>query len=333
MDNDLLHPAKYKANLRGIQAQVCRESAAAQEILETRTSDAETNITPDSRFQECQKIFECIQQNIAVLQNAGFCISAATFLQIGSNRTRVTFLRSFDLDKVAHLGRCIDKTKTSLENLGVLDSGCEDLLHGCLAASTPPVNGDCAIIFLQVLDLVLVSHVYSHMEDFDHLSKYTSTTKKFQISSQGSGIIYDSVLSEKGTMNFFRRTFKCLDGFLCSQQVQVLHGPDIDPKDLTELFLSTTLDAFADVWGPMWKITNAGRPMEILWYDLEHGSVVPTSLLSGKFGYAMAAELDEELCHWIPNNRLKQFERTLASTSPQITHLRLIIGACVRSIT
>jgi hypothetical protein len=335
MDEDLLHPARYKAKLRALQAHVCRESAVAQRGLQIKTSNAEINLTPDSRFRECQKILTCIQRNITVLRDAGFCTSAATFLQIDPNRTQVAFLSSVELDKVAQLGRCIDETKSSLENLGVLDSGCKDLLIDYPISSTPPQTGDRAILFLRVLDLVLVSHVCSHISDFDHwMNGDTSTNQKFQISSQTSSILNHSAPLETGTMSFSRRTLKCLSGFLCGEQVWVLHGPNIDPKDSTELFLSTTPDAFADVWGPMWKITNARKPMEILRYDLEHGSVIPLSLIPGSRANSVAVKLNEELCHWIPHNELEELERTLASTSPpQITHSRLLIGACLQSVT
>jgi hypothetical protein len=335
MDEDLLHPARYKAKLRGLQTYICRESAIAQQGLKIGRSDAKTNLTSDSLVSECQKFLTCIQQNSAALRDAGFCSSTATFLQIDPNRTQVAFLRSVELDKVAQLGSCIDETKASLDNLGVLDSACKDLLGDYLLSATPSIPGSCAILSLRVLDLVLVSHVCSHMGDFNYwMSEDNSTNQKFQISSQAGSMVKSFVPLQRGTMSFSRRTLKCLNGFLCGEQVWVLHGPNIDPMDSTELFLSTTPDAFADVWGPMWKITNAGKPMEILRYDLEHGSVVPLSLSSGSRGHSVRAELNEELCHWIPNSELEEFERASANTSPpQIIYPRLLIGACRHSVT
>ncbi|KAF4628639.1 hypothetical protein G7Y89_g9512 [Cudoniella acicularis] len=337
INEDLLHPDKYKSKLRRLQAHIFRESATSQYGIKTGMIHSEVDLTSDSRFQECQKFLTCIERNLTVLRDAGFCSAVTTFLQIDPNRTQVAFLRSVELDKVAQLGSCIGEKNISLKDLGVLDRACKELLGDYLGTPCPLRAGDFTIISLRVLDLVLVSHVCSHMSDFDHwMSKDTSTVQKFQISTRTSSIIDCSVISERGTLSFSRRTLKCLNGFLCGEKVWVLHGPNMDPTDPTELFLSITPDAFADAWGPMWKINNAGKPMETLRYDLEHGSIVPLSLISGSREHSAEVETEpnEELCHWIPNSELEELERILACTSPpQIIQPRLLIGACHHSVT
>lgn len=238
------------------------------------------------------------------------------------------------LDKVAQLEDWIDETKTSLENLRKLDRACKDLLGDCLVPSTPLEAGNIALTSLRLVDLFLVSHVCSHMGDLGTLMrKDTSVGRKFQISSQASSMTELSAPLELGTMTFSRRTLKCLNGFLCGEQVWVLHGPHMDPLDPTELFLSTAPDTFADAWGPMWKITNQGKPMEILRFDLDHGSVVPFSLISESGRSTVKTEPNEELCHWIPNSELEKFEKAWVNTAPpQIGHSRLLIGACRHSV-
>ena len=334
MHEDLLHPVRYKAKLKGLQSLVCRESGIAQESLKTGSGDTKTDHSPAFLLQECQKFLTWILRNVTVLREAGFCSSTATFLRIDPKRTQVAFLESVDLDKIALLETCIDESKTSLESLRRLDSACKDLLVDHLLSSTPPTAGNIAITCLRLLDLVLVSHVCSHMGDLGCLmSKDIAMGRKFQISSQASKMVDLSVPSEPGTMSFSRRTLKCLNGFLCGEQVWVLHGPDINPMDSSELFLSTTPDAFADVWGPMWKITHTGKPLKILRYDLEHGSIVPFSMISGNGRHFVRTELNEELCHWISNSELEKFERALAITSvPQICRPRLLIGACRHNV-
>jgi hypothetical protein len=247
----------------------------------------------------------------------------------------VAFLRSIDLDEVTRLASWINEKRACVENLGMLDNACKNLLGDHIVSSTPPGVGNIAIVSLRIVDLVLVSHVCSHMGNFYYLmSKHTSTGHKFQISSLGVKIVDTSLPSETGTISFSQRSLKCLNGFFGGEQVWVLHGPSIDPMDTTELFLSTMPDAFADVWGPMWKITNVGKPLETLRYDLEYGSVVPFNLISGSTEHSVKAERDEELCHWISNSELEKFETALASNSPpQIIHPRLLIGACRHSIT
>ncbi|KAH8759540.1 hypothetical protein F5882DRAFT_479504 [Hyaloscypha sp. PMI_1271] len=331
MNEDLLHPVRYNTKLRRLQSHVWKESAVGQQSLRVGIQDDKTNLTPDSRLQECLRILACIQQNITFLRDAGFCTSSATILQVDPARTQVALVRSVDLDELAHLGGCIDNTNTSSENLTLLRHRYIDLL-GELWFS---VGGDSVIVGLRVLDLVLVTHVYSHIGNFDGaMSKDTSTTQMFQISDRASSVVTHSGSLERGIIAFCRRTLKCLNGFLGGEQVWVLHGCDTDPMDCTELWLSTTPDTFADIWGPMWTVTNNGKPDEILRYDLEHGSVVPTDPTPENCERVVEATSNEDICHWISNNELQELERTSDLTSlPQITRPRLLIGAGVHSIT
>lgn len=70
--------------------------------------------------------------------------------------------------------------------------------------------------------------------------------------------------------------------------------------------------------------------MEILRYDLDHGSVVPFSLISESGGSSVRTEPNEELCYWIPNSELEKFEKALANTTPpQIGHSRLLLELVV----
>jgi hypothetical protein len=291
-------------------------------------------LTTDYLLQECQGFLTCIQQNITVLRDAGFCSSTATFLQVDPKRTEIAFLRSIELDKIARLGAHIDVTKTSLDNLGLFDNTCKGVLDDYLGPSTPLTTDHFAMNSLRVLGLVLVSHVCSHMGDFDSwMSRNTSPNQKFQISSKAINIIRSSVPSQAGTMSFSRRTLKCLNEFLCGKQVWVLHGPNVDPKDSTELLLSTTPKALEEVWGPLWEIRNLGKPEEILRYDLVHGSLVPVSVIPESRETSVQVELNEELCHWIPQNELTGFERTLPSIPrPRINQPYLLIGTCLRVV-
>jgi hypothetical protein len=236
-DEDLLHPVRYRKKRAGLQAHVGGYSGFAAQRSNIGRGDTKTKPTPTSRLQECQKFLTCILGNITVLRDAGFSSSTATYLRIDRTRTQVAFLESVKLDELAQLEGWIDETKTSLELLG-----------DCLVLSTLLETGNIALMSLRLFDLFLVSHVCSHMGDLGTLMrKGTSVRRKFQISSQASSMTELSVPLETGTMSFSRRTLKCLNGFLCSEQVWVLHGPCMDPLDSTELFLSTDPDTFADV--------------------------------------------------------------------------------------
>ncbi|KAE9382162.1 hypothetical protein N431DRAFT_476817 [Stipitochalara longipes BDJ] len=157
---------------------------------------------------------------------------------------------------------------------------------------------------------------------------------RFEISSQATSKTENDYAPQEGVILFSRRTLQCLSRFLCGEQVWVLHGPNIDSNDSTELTISTTPEAFADVWGPMWKVTNAGLPTEVSRYDLEHGSIVPTNFISRESRPHIETEKDEEPCHWISDSELQELERNSASVlAPQITQPRLLIGVCSHNIT
>lgn len=335
MNEDLLHPETYKTKLRGLQTHICQKSAIAQLSSKSPAVTFKPDVTPDAQFQECLRILQCIWHNCTVLRNSGFCSATATFLQIDPNRTDVAFLRSVELNKVLQLRSCIIDTDMSSKNLRALDVACTEILGSYLKPSHILKVGEFAIISLRVLDLALISHASSHVSDFYRwISEGTSIDQKFQISAQGSSIIDASALSEGGSLCFSRRTLKCLNGFLCGEKVWVLHNPNIDAMDPTELYLSTTPNAFADVWGPAWEITNAEEPREILRYDLEHGSIVPLGLIFGSDDHSVKAQPNEELCHWIPNSKLEDFNKSPAGTiPPQISKPHLLIGACHHSVT
>ena len=324
----------YKKKLTGLRAHVGEHSGMAAQGSNTGRGESKTEPTPQARLRECRNFLNSILQNINVLCEAGFCFSTATYLRLDQNRAQVAVLESLQLGRVAQLEDLINELKTPLEILRRLDRACKDLLGDCLVPSTSQVAGSIALVSLRLLDLFLVSHVCSHMGDLGSLMiNNTSIGRKFHISSRASSIAELSVPVDTGTMAFSRRTLKCLNRFLCGQQVWVLHSSHMDPRDTTELFLSTDPDTFADVWGPMWKITSQGKPMEILRYDLDHGSVVPFSLISGSGESTVKIEPSEELCHWIPNCELEKFEKAWTKTAPpQICHSRLLIGACLHSV-
>ncbi|KAK1772804.1 hypothetical protein QBC33DRAFT_30359 [Phialemonium atrogriseum] len=147
----------------------------------------------------------------------------------------------------------------------------------------------CRVVVL-LLDLALVSYMGSHGSDFDvqYLGKHD---KDIQVGG--------NVLSTKTTYGFRLscRRLACLDGFLDRTSVWIFrqiheHGPRVldDSKPLPIL---TTMETFADVWGPVWTEPVEGSTSgEILRYHVSKGVIhrVETDTLPRYDGAAT--------CHW-----------------------------------
>lgn len=119
--------------------------------------------------------------------------------------------------------------------------------------------GDAAIwrAISHSLDLAVISYCGAHLEGFDQ--RYLG--HQFQSLS-----IFSTIFRDFGPCpTLQRRTLKCLDGFLEGEQVWVLHthGPPPNPLASQPLYLRTTIEAFADIWGPVWKSNPINQPKRV----------------------------------------------------------------------
>ena len=97
------------------------------------------------------------------------------------------------------------------------------------------------------------------------------------------------------------RSMSCLDPLLKCRKVWVL-TPVYTPaatdhfvsEVAPELYLSTDIVTFSDIWGPAWEVYNEDKT-DVLQYSVGNGSIIPwesenhPDLVQG-----------ERLCHWIP---------------------------------
>jgi hypothetical protein len=125
-----------------------------------------------------------------------------------------------------------------------------------------------------------------------------------------------------------RRKFRCLDEFFGQRSLWVFHSEGLGGDESEPMYLSTTPEAFGDIWGPVWKITNPTKPEQILRFDLENGTVVPSQIKPN-----VRVDDDEELCHWISHSEFVQpdHEQT-AERTHFISKPKLLIGASDYSI-
>lgn len=100
--------------------------------------------------------------------------------------------------------------------------------------------------------------------------------------------------------------------------------PNCEPS--VPLYLSTTIDNFADIWGPLWKMKDRGSQDKYVAYIVGGGTILPwqhNPLQSPKL-------VDERFCHWICNEDLEAEAPDIKPISPPIPFdetKKLLIGA------
>lgn len=179
---------------------------------------------------------------------------------------------------------------------------------------------------LRVLDLIIISYSRGHISPPEKVTTKTNSLRSFfRISGTQIYSSSNPCQPHKGAITLARRKLECLDGFLDNKEVWVFHGEQSDPRRKQPLYLSTLPEDFADIWGPMWKMTDSSDATRILRYDLEHGSIIPLERSLEGSGFKANLAMDEELCHWVSDNKLRRKGDLMDVTI--ISKPRLLIGA------
>ena len=168
----------------------------------------------------------------------------------------------------------------------------------------------CRVIS-HVLDLAVVTYCGNHLSSLDRRF-FGRDIQRFEIHQPDA--------REKFCVIVKRRSLSCLDSFLHGKQVWVFHyGEDALKSSLedTRLCLSTTIEAFADIWGPVWKtMSKNGDENLVLRYNVGLGVIVSWSSHSPKVLQG------EVLCHWASS--VDVIAETAAINVK--SHPRLVIG-------
>ncbi|EON65621.1 hypothetical protein W97_04860 [Coniosporium apollinis CBS 100218] len=274
---------------------------------------------------ECRNLVHGVVLNIRRMRNAHYCNEAFNVLTVSRTRRGVATLVRFDVNNLerlhsafmdalvaltSELERPQPKWTARLEELtqGISRTCGQFMDRLDLAKSTDEVGEWRKTIF--VLDLAVVSYCGAHIERFD-LSHFGEDLDRAKIAA---ALTYITDGSE-GIM-LRRRTLRCLDAFLGGRRVWVLQSQALWEDD-AELYLSTGIADFADIWGPVWGVKKKENSTGILRYNAGPGSILPwpadatTPLAPG-----------EEFCHWVglddPQNRS---DRSLHENA------KLLIGA------
>ena len=137
---------------------------------------------------------------------------------------------------------------------------------------------------VEIIDFVVLTFAKGHFGPFE-TEPLASTGGVFSLHKPPSDI---GVLVH-------RLPLRCLSKMLGDQHVWVFEQ-GTTPSSCEPLYLRTTMETFADVWGPVWSIHSINEPNSIERYAVGGGSILP-----------WRSDVDEDhllspgdrLCHWL----------------------------------
>ena len=151
----------------------------------------------------------------------------------------------------------------------------------------------CMRLVVHTLDLAVASYAGAHLgrfdkeypgEELDTLDILNPFTSRH--------------ISQVPSIKLSRCQLQCLDSFHNSQPLWVFSSSDWKPRD--QLFLSTKIEDFADIWGPLWKVVDSEKNGSCTRYAVGNGSIYKY-----KPGKATPRLFENEsLCHWISDTNL-----------------------------
>lgn len=281
----------------------------------------------------CRNIMFGVYLNCTKLIAADFGGQLINFLRITQGRKAVAELGSYQISSIKHLVEEFDHALSrylhhtflakgsiyswSAQNaLKEINGACTDCLQILglwdwgMSKQSPEVVWYCAS---QALDLAVISFAGAHTQNF---SRYLGS----------ESLAYDvpgPFLRLPVLFTLRQRHLQCLDGFFGGNPVWVFHPCSMAKTADEPLYLSTNMQDFSHIWGPVWAISASGNlKTGIKRYDVGGGSIYawPLSGDSTKF-------FEEEVfCHWLP---LKESEEVTQVHQYLGENDTLLIGAVV----
>ncbi|KAH7346455.1 hypothetical protein BKA65DRAFT_502468, partial [Rhexocercosporidium sp. MPI-PUGE-AT-0058] len=144
------------------------------------------------------------------------------------------------------------------------------------------------------LDLAVASYAGAHCSD--HLSEiFSSIDGPYLLSPFKDCSDYGL-----GPIHMQRCQLACLGGFHHGRGVWAFSSEWVSSRG--PFYISTTIDGFSDIWGPLWKLKDQDNPDKYSAYVVGGGSIVQWQHDPKKCPELMEEEL---FCHWISNEELE----------------------------
>ena len=269
---------------------------------------------------ECRNVSAQTYLNLQRLQIEGFCVQKFSMLMIDPCRDDVVRLLPIDfqqilqllietdsvLRKVAALAQraplttslaqvLLEQASGEQENLLLSVPYCSTFLStlGLALASPADTSTNPSILavmrlVVHTLDLAVASYAGAHLSRFDeeYLGEEIDTLDVLRPFTSRHN-------SQVPSIKLSRCQLQCLDSFHNSKPLWVFSSSNWIPR--SHLFLSTKIEDFADIWGPLWKVVDPKANGLYTRYVVGNGSIY-------KYKPERATPRifeNESLCHWI----------------------------------
>ncbi|KAL9073843.1 MAG: hypothetical protein Q9161_002675 [Pseudevernia consocians] len=178
---------------------------------------------------------------------------------------------------------------------------------------------------LEILDFGILAYEGAHVSRFD---QHIFDTNIDEFSLPEYSLCFLPLAHERAheetCVHFYRLRMNCLAEFVDNSEVWVL-GRATDPPNQA-LYLSTDIETFADVWGPVWKVADQSQSGMFSRYNVGGGSIIPWPWDSS---IHPSLEAGERLCHWKNNNDYIKFK--VGDSSDLSEWKRLKAADCCRA--
>ncbi len=275
---------------------------------------------------ECRNVIAQTYSNLQRLQLDGFCLQKFSILTIDPCRHDVVRLLPIDtqvtlqllkevesvLQRITEFARraprSISEAKVLLEqaleeqyNILQFVPCCSEFLSalGLILASPGNTRVNLSIsaimrLVVNTTDLAVASYAGAHISRFDeeYLGEEISVIDVL-------GPFASLHKSPTPSIKLSRCHLQCLDSFHSFKPVWVFSQSEWEPCG--QLFLSTKVEDFADIWGPLWKVVDPEVRNSCTRYAVGNGYIYKWKPQEATPGLLE----NETLCHWISDTAIE----------------------------
>jgi hypothetical protein len=279
---------------------------------------------------ETRNLLIAINANIARLNRAQYCNSSFNFLTLSKTRPEVAYLVSMSTASVKDL---LERFETAIATLVPLVTLSPVEWPSAVARTVADITESCTKLLEQakievpasyiskwrllmlVLDLAVISYSGAHIERFDFRYLRNERNEAESLDPARLSASWTYLIDGSDGLLLRRRSLRCLRPFLADKPVWVFQSQSLW-DDEGELWLSSTAEEIADIWGPMWAAKDDENSEEIQRYNVGSG------ILYAVKDSAQPKEAGEIPCHWAPSHAALT-EETVTLTAGA----KLLVGA------
>ena len=319
-----------------------------------------------TQFSVCQIMLDFVVRNCKMLQASGLArdyISALVLEPlVRTDRINVVKLKRLVIEDLFHVAesfaaeiqaawavdrlhkaefsRIQERLNATIRNLGLWDDDVLFILAG-ISLQQGRVPEEIVIEnhteyfsnwrgILEILDLIVISYAYAHVDDVSHDFPEIKDYGKYLPTEGLESADSSDDEPRLGPVQLQMLPLSCLAKYLRDRKVLVFgSASEISPR--SELYLSTNIQTFADVWGPVWQVHDPKYPEVIVRYNSGGGSIVPWKHNFKKHPGMLD---NERLCHWKEDfeDMSSEIEDGVGDEPGFVQNAQLLIGAGGRGL-